>query len=136
MTNSLAPSSHFQDALTGLIEDWKGLDERFYHQRGTMTIEWYIRKVKSLLEFSADIRTKERTQFMEAACAGYGMKPRRMYEALAVYEKYAKPGDSVRETCERIFREAGGWSKALPPKKKTVEEPKCSRCPIHCNHEN
>ena len=45
---------------------------------------------------------------MEAVCREYRMQPRRLQEGLAVYKKYAAPSDSVMETAERIFQDAGG----------------------------
>ena len=135
MTQALA-TSPFQDRVEALIEDWRGQDEMFYHDRAKRTIIWYVGKVKSFIEASAEIRKSERKKFMEAACKGYGMEPRRMYEAVAVFKKYAKAGDSVLETSERIFQAAGGWSKALPAKKEAAEvEPKCGHCPIHCKND-
>jgi hypothetical protein len=137
MTNILP--SHFQDAVQALLDDWRGQDEMFYHDKSMRTIIWYVGKVKSYLaaERDAEIRT-HRQKFMEAVCAEYGMQPRRLHEALAVYKKYAQPSDSLMETSERIFQAAGGWSKALPPKKEAEVEEQltCGRCPIHCKHDD
>jgi hypothetical protein len=41
------------------------------------------------------------------------MQPRRSHAALAVYKKYVAPADSLMETAERMFSEAGGLSKVL-----------------------
>src|ERR1035438_2308013 len=111
MTN-LPATNHFQERVESLIEDWREQDEMFYHDRAMRTIIWYVGKVKSLESGCAEIRTGERTKFMEAVARGYGMELSRLQEARAVYKKYAKPSDSLMETCERIFQDAGGWSRA------------------------
>ena len=125
------PASHFNEAVEGLISDWQGQDEIFYHSRAMQTIAWYCGKAKSFIQASAEIRAGERGRFMEAVCREYGMQPRRLQEGLQVYKKYAAPSDSVMETAERIFQDAGGWSKALPPKPEKEAEPECKRC-FHC----
>ncbi len=127
------PANNLSERVEQLILDWKGQDEMFYHDSTRRTIIWYVGKVKSYLQASAEIRTGDRTKFMEVVCHEYGMEPRRLQEAVAVYKKEALPSDSVMETSERIFQRYGGWSKALPAKpEKEKIEPICGKCPLHC----
>jgi hypothetical protein len=128
MTQALTP--HFQDAVESLLEDWRGQDEMFYHTAAQTKIYWYCGKVRSLEQAmsSAEIRAN-RTKFLGAVAKGYGMELRRLQEARAVYKKFYKPADSLKETCERIFQEVGSWSKALPAKKEAEVEP-----PDDCQH--
>lgn len=135
MSNTALIPSHFEDAVASLIVDWQGQDEMFYHDKAQLTIYWYCGKVRSLEEAlrNADIRAKT-TQFMTATAQGYGIELRRLQEAREVYRRFYKPSDSLKETCERIFQEAGSWSKALPPKPEKQEkvEPVCDhKCSIH-----
>jgi hypothetical protein len=131
----LAAPERFDDAVNALIEDWRGQDEIFFHQRAKQTIAWWIGRAKSLDEAITEIRKPDRRKFVQSVCAAYGIQERRAYEALAVYRKYAKRGDdAVPEITERIFQDAGGWSKALPKKEETAEvEPKCAHCKLHCH---
>jgi hypothetical protein len=138
--NEIVP--HFQEKVEALLDDWRGQDEMFFHSRSMQTIAWHFGKVRSLEVASAEIRTGERTKFMAAAAKGYGIELRRLQEAKAVYKRYYKPSDSLQETCERAFQDAGGYSKAVaklsPPKpEKEVEEKLiCGHCPLHCKHES
>ena len=91
------PSPHFKGALDELISDWRGQDEIFYHNRAIQTIAWYVGKVKSLVEIGEFKKKASRRQFIAAACEAYGVKERRIYEALEVYQRFAKSGDSVLE---------------------------------------
>jgi hypothetical protein len=136
MTKALA-TTNFDERVALLVDDWKGQDEMFYHDRALRTIVWYVGKVKSLEGAYAEIRSGEKTRFMAAVAQGYGMDLRRLQEAVAVYKKFSKPSDSLKETCERIFQEAGSWSRALPQKpEKQLAEPSCSHCKQHCpNHD-
>jgi hypothetical protein len=84
-----------------------------------------VGKVKSLVEIGEFKKKASLRQFIAAACEACGVKERRIYEALEVYQRFAKSGDSVLETSERIFQEAGGWSKALPAKKEPEEKVGC-----------
>lgn len=136
MTQALTP--HFEETVANLIDDWRGQDEMFFHDRAMRTIVWYVGRVKSLQNALAEIKKSDRRKFIQAVCNEYGergMTERRAYEAIAIYKAFSKPSDSLKETCERIFQTAGSWSKALPSGKKEmaeVEPPKCNHiCPIH-----
>lgn len=131
---SLTPSNQFEDLVEACIADLDGQDEMYFHDVAMRTIVWYIGKAKSFVHYSAEIRTTERTQFLEAVAARKKIKPRRLLEALAVYRREAKPSDSVLELSERIFQKYGNWTKALPPKPtKEAIEPQCKNC-FHCPH--
>jgi hypothetical protein len=133
---NLPATNHFQERVDLLIADWQGQDDFFYQSRSMQTIAWHFGKVKSLEQACAEIGKGERTKFMEAAATGYGIELRRLQEARQVYKHYHKPADSLMETCERVYQDVGGYSKAiakLAAPKETVEEPKtCShKCDIH-----
>ena len=135
MTQALTP--HFEETVANLIDDWRGQDEMFFHDRAMRTIVWYVGRVKSLENALRDIKKPDRRKFIQAVCNEYGergMTERRAYEAIEIYKRFSKPSDSLKETCERIFQETGSWSKALPGKKETaeVEPPSCQHhCSIH-----
>jgi hypothetical protein len=132
MTQSL---SIFQDRVSETISDLEGQDEMFYHDAQMRTIVWWIGRVKTIAAASAGIKGAERRKFIQAVAEGYKKMPeRRIYEALAVYQKFSKPSDSLKETCERIFQEAGSWSKALPSGKReeVAAEPPEHTCNFIC----
>jgi hypothetical protein len=134
-----ALTQHLQERVEALIDDWKGQDEMFYHSKAMTTIAWHFGKVRSLEVASAEIRTGERTRFMEAAAQAYGIDLRRLQEARQVYKHYYKQSDSLKETCERAFQDVGGYSKAIAklaaPKiveQDGIVEPVCGHCAVHC----
>jgi hypothetical protein len=137
MTQSL--DKHFDERVQLLLDDWRGQDEYFFHSRSMQTIAWHFGKVRSLEEALRPIRSGQRQKFMEAAAQGYGVEVRRLQEARQVYRHYFKPSDSLMETCERAFQEAGGYSKAVAklaaPKEEKPVELKCGHCPLHCKHD-
>jgi len=121
MTQSL---SIFQDRVEDIVKDLEGQDEFFYHDAALRTIYWHIGRIKSIAAASAEIRNgAERRKFIQAIGERYKKLPeRRIYEGLEIYKRFSKPSDSLKETCERIFQEAGSWSKALPSGKKDEAE--------------
>jgi hypothetical protein len=144
---ALTPSTEqlMNDAIEELVSDWKGHDEEFFQTSGERVVRWHVAKIRSYLSWSgrAEIRAHEK-EFRERFCAAANIKLRRLQEGLATYKKFYKAGDGVGETANRIWLDAGGWSKAVAlaaPKEKeetaAVEPLKCNgRCPVCCKHED
>jgi hypothetical protein len=128
----------FQDLVDVCVADLEGQDEMFFHDSAMRTIIWYVGKAKSIVHYSAEIPTHQRTKFIEAVAGRQKIPVRRLQEAVAVYRREAQPSDSVMETAERIFQRHGNWSKALPAKPQKTEdkvEPVCGQCAIHCKYD-
>jgi hypothetical protein len=130
--SAITPTQYIRDAVSELLEDWRGQDGQFFEVSAKATIMRHVGKVRSYLawESRAEIRAHQK-QFREAFCAAAHIKLRRLQEATATYKKYAKSGDSVYEIAERIYEEAGNWSRALPAKPEKEPEVCQHKCSIH-----
>lgn len=129
--------SNFDERVNALIVDLEGHDEWFYHESQMRTIYWWMARLKSIHEATAVYRSKgEKTRFIQAVAAGYKkMNERRIWEGLAVYQRFSKPSDSLKDSCERIFNEKGNWTAALSlkaPKEEQTNPPACKHCALHC----